>query len=245
MANLTINTTQNIKIEFKTASLGERMLASILDFIFKGLYLILIFYIVSQLRIVNAFIDEWSRIAVMILIASPALFYTLFFETIMQGATPGKKIMRIKVIKIDGYEASVVDYASRWVMRLVDFWIGSAAVGLITIVCTDKSQRLGDILAGTAVISTKERLLLSSTIFQEVEEEYTPLFAQVLSLTDKDVYIIKEALTTFKANRDHELLEKLVLKLKSVLGIGEIKTLSDQEFIETVLKDYNYLTAKV
>ena len=80
MANLTINTTQNIKIEFKTASIGERMIASILDLIFKGLYLILIFYIVSQLRIVNAFIDEWSKIAVMILIASPALFYTLFLR---------------------------------------------------------------------------------------------------------------------------------------------------------------------
>jgi uncharacterized RDD family membrane protein YckC len=245
MANLTINTTQNIKIEFKTASIGERMLASILDVIFKGLYLMLIFYIVSELRIVQAFSDDWSRMAVIVLIASPALFYSLFFEVIMQGATPGKKIMRIKVIKIDGYEATVIDYATRWVMRLVDFWIGSAAVGLITIVCTDKSQRLGDILGGTAVISVKERVLLSSTIFQEVEEEYIPLFSQVLSLTDKDVYIIKEALTTFRTNRDQVLLQKLVEKLKSVLGVSDLKKLSDQEFIETVIKDYNYLTAKV
>jgi len=245
MANLTINTTQNIKIEFKTASIGERMLASILDVIFKGLYLVLIFYIVSELRIVQAFSDDWSRMAVIVLIASPALFYSLFFEVIMQGATPGKKIMRIKVIKIDGYEATVIDYATRWVMRLVDFWIGSAAVGLIAIVCTDKSQRLGDILGGTAVISVKERVLLSSTIFQEVEEEYIPLFSQVLSLTDKDVYIIKEALTTFRTNRDQVLLQKLVEKLKSVLGVSDLKKLSDQEFIETVIKDYNYLTAKV
>lgn len=245
MANLTINTTQNIKIEFKTASIGERMLASILDLIFKGFYLTLIFYIVSELGIVQTFSDDWSKIAVVILIASPVLFYSLFFEVVLQGATPGKKIMRIKVIKIDGYEATVVDYATRWVMRLVDFWIGSAAVGLITIVCTDRSQRLGDILAGTSVISIKERLLLSATIFQEVEEEYIPLFSQVLSLTDKDVYIIKEALTTFKTNKDQALLQKLVEKLKSVLGVSDMKKLSDQEFIETVIKDYNYLTAKV
>ncbi|WP_121966402.1 RDD family protein [Myroides sp. N17-2] len=245
MANLTINTTQNIKIEFKTASLGERMLASILDVIFKGLYLILAFYMVDRSGVMRALDDEWSKMALAVIVAFPALFYSLFFEVTLQGATPGKKIMKIKVIKIDGYEATLIDFATRWVMRLVDFWIASAAAGLITIVCTDKSQRLGDIVAGTAVISVKERMLLSATIFQEVEQEYTPLFSQVLSLTDKDVYIIKDALTQFRATRDQALLQKLVDKLKSVMGIGDLKSLSNQEFIETVLKDYNYLTAKI
>lgn len=245
MANLTINTTQNIKIEFKTASIGERMLASILDAIFKILYLILVFYMVDQSGVMRAFDDDWSKAGLAIIVASPAIFYSLFFEVMLQGATPGKKIMQIKVIKIDGYEATLIDFATRWVMRLIDFWIASAVAGLIAIVCSNKSQRLGDIVAGTAVISIKERMPLSATIFQEVEQEYIPLFSQVLSLTDKDVYIIKDALTQFRATRDLALLQKLVDKLKSVMGIGDLKSLSNQEFIETVLKDYNYLTAKI
>ncbi|MDM1368973.1 RDD family protein [Myroides marinus] len=244
MANLTINTTQNIKIEFNPASLGERMLSSILDMIFKILYVILVFYLLEEFNVFKQGLDRWSEAAITITFLLPAFFYSLFFETILQGATPGKKIMRIKVIKIDGYEATIIDYATRWVMRLVDFWIGSAVIGLITVISSDKGQRLGDILAGTAVISVKERVFLSATIFQEVDEQYVPLFSQVLSLTDKDVYIIKEALTRIKASRDVQLLYKLVDKLKNVLGIVDIKSSSELEFVETILKDYNYLTAK-
>ncbi|MCC9043229.1 RDD family protein [Myroides sp. M-43] len=244
MANLTINTTQNIKIEFIPASVGERMVASILDVVFKLLYVFLVAYVVAEFEITNKVSDDWSKAAIVITVLLPIFFYSLFFEAILQGATPGKKIMRIKVIKIDGYQATIVDYATRWVMRLIDFWIGSAVIGLVSVVCSNKGQRLGDILAGTSVISTKERVFLSATIFQEIEEHYVPLFSQVLSLNDKDIYIIKEALIRIKASRDIQLLYKLVDKLKDVLAIVDTKAESEIEFVETILKDYNYLTAK-
>ncbi len=244
MANLTINTTQNIKIEFKSASLGERIIAFMLDSIFKLLYVILVSYLIGKFSLDRMFADDWSRIAFWIISFSPVFFYTLFFESIMQGATPGKKIMRIKVIKIDGYEATIIDYATRWVMGLVDFWMMSGAIGLITIASSSKSQRIGDMLAGTSVISIKERVPLSATIFQEVAEEYVPIFPQVLNLSDKDVYIIKEALLSYKQTKDHSLLNKLVNKVEGVLGVGN-RTLTDIEFIEAVLKDYNQMTAKI
>lgn len=246
MAKLTINTTQNIKIEFKSASLGERIIAFVLDNIFKLLYLILVSYIINKFRLAKGFDDNWSEMAFWIISFSPVFFYTLFFESIMQGATPGKKIMHIRVIKIDGYEASIVDYATRWVMGLIDFWMMSGAIGVISIASSPKSQRLGDILAGTSVISIKERVPLSATIFQEVASEYVPLFPQVLNLSDKDVYIIKEALLSYKQTKDHSLLQKLVSKVESVIGVGGRRsTLTDLEFIEAVLKDYNQMTAKI
>lgn len=244
MAKLTINTTQNIKIEFKSASLGERIIAFMLDSIFKLLYIILASYLINKFRLDSMFVDNWSKMAFWIIAFSPVFFYTVFFESIMQGATPGKKIMRIKVIKIDGYEASIVDYATRWVMGLVDFWMMSGAIGIISIASSSKSQRVGDILAGTSVISIKERVPLSATIFQEVAEEYVPIFPQVLSLSDKDIYIIKEALLSYRQTKDHSLLNKLVAKVEGVLGVGN-RTLTDIEFIEAVLKDYNQMTAKI
>lgn len=244
MAKLTINTTQNIKIEFKSASLGERIIAFMLDSIFKLLYVILVSYLIGKFKADRMFADDWSRMAFWIIAFSPVFFYTVFFESIMQGATPGKKIMRIKVIKIDGYEATIVDYATRWVMGLVDFWMMSGAIGIISIASTQNSQRIGDMLAGTSVISIKERVPLSATIFQEVAEEYVPVFPQVLNLSDHDIYIIKEALLSYKQTKDYSLLQKLVNKVEGVLGVGN-RTLTDIEFIEAVLKDYNRMTAKI
>lgn len=244
MANLTINTTQNINIDFKNASIGERILAFLLDSVFKILYLIAIFYVLVKVKIIDSFSDDWSRGAFILIVCLPAILYTLFFEVILQGATPGKRIMKIRVIKIDGYQATIADYFIRWIMRLVDIYVVSAFIGVIAIVSSKKNQRLGDMLAGTAVISTKERIALSATIFQEVESEYIPVFPQVLTLTDNDIRIVKETLFNYKTNRDARLLERLCDKLVSVLGVNK-RELSNQEFIELVLKDYNYLASRV
>ncbi|WP_010253590.1 RDD family protein [Myroides injenensis] len=244
MANLTINTTQNINIDFKNASIGERILAFLLDSVFKILYLIAIFYVLVKSKIIEGFSDDWSRGAFILIVCLPVILYTLFFEVILQGATPGKRIMKIRVIKIDGYQATIADYFIRWIMRLVDIYIVSAFIGVIAIVSSKKNQRLGDMLAGTAVISTKERIGLSATIFQEVESEYVPVFPQVLTLTDNDIRIVKETLLNYKTNRDARLLERLCDKLISVLGVNK-RDLSNQEFIELVLKDYNYLASRV
>lgn len=244
MAKLTINTTQNIKIDFKNSSLGERILACLLDFIFKALYAIIVWYVVVALKLHTRFEDNWSQGAFILICMSPVIFYSFIFESILQGCTPGKKILGIKVIKIDGYQASVVDYFTRWIMRIIDLGISGALIGVIAMIFSEKNQRLGDMLAGTAVISTKGKVALSATIFQEVEQEYKPVYPQVLTLSDNDVRIIKEALQNFRHSRDYVLLNKLSDKIQKVMGVQKQGS-SELEFIEVVLKDYNYLTDRI
>ncbi|MEC4114697.1 RDD family protein [Myroides pelagicus] len=244
MANLTINTTQHIQLEFKNAAVGQRMLAFLLDSTFKFCYILIVGNFLDSSNILSGFEDSWSRGAIGILFFLPVIFYSVFFESILQGFTPGKKIMKIRVIKIDGYQATILDYTIRWIMNLVDVYMLSALIGLISISSTKKQQRIGDMLAGTAVISFKDRINLSATIFQEVEDSYEPIYKQVLNLSDNDVRIIKETYRRYLEKRDAKLLQQLVDKVKGVMGV-ETYNFTDQGFIQVVLKDYNYLTARL
>ena len=245
MANLTINTTQNIKIAFKKASLGERILAFMLDAIAITMYIIVAFYIIGEYTDLLSYgLDSWSKMAIMIILFSPVIFYSFLFESIFQGATIGKKILRIRVIKIDGYEASIADYFTRWALHSVDIMISSGVIGVLSIAFTKNGQRIGDIASGTAVISLKESVRLSATIFQEVESDYIPVYPQVISLSDRDIQIIKEALQNARRNRDLKLLRHLTSKVESVLKVSRADLL-EGPFLDTVIKDYNYLTARV
>ncbi|MGS4344546.1 RDD family protein [Myroides odoratus] len=246
MAKLTINTTQNIEIDFKAASVGERILAFLLDLIFKTLYFIVVYYLDTLFHFSSLFPNDfWSINAFFILVSIPIIFYTVFFEIVMQGTTPGKKILGIKVIKIDGYQATVVDYFVRWIFSVLDFFVGNGLVAVVCILTTSKSQRLGDFFAGTTVISTKNRVSLSTTIFQEVEQEYQPLLPQVIRLSDADIGVVKEIYLKYVSNQDFSLIKALATKLESELGVnrGQL-ALNNKEFVEVVLKDYSHFTGK-
>ncbi|HNQ27031.1 MAG TPA: RDD family protein [Aquaticitalea sp.] len=244
MAELQINTTQNVNITFTAASVGERILAYLIDWVVKIAYMIVIYQIMFNLLGVDGFMknmDQWSQIALVVLFYLPVVFYTLIFETLLDGQTIGKRIMKIKVVKIDGYQATVSDFVIRWLFRIVDINMLSGVVALIAIVASPKSQRLGDMTAGTAVINLKNTINIGHTILEDLEDSYRPKYPNVIKLSDNDARIIKETFNTAKASRDYATLLKLRNK---IVEVTEIKTEgeSDMLFIETVLKDYNFYT---
>ena len=149
--------------------------------------------------------------------------------------------MKMKVIKINGYQAGFGDYLVRWLFRLVEVLIGFGVIGLIAVIFSDKNQRLGDITAGTAVISLKNNVNINHTILQEVNEDYVPTYPLVIKLSDNDVRIIKETFETAVKNRDYSTLIKLREKVISVTGIKN-QSGNDQDFIRTLMKDYNFYT---
>lgn len=244
MVELQINTTQNVNINFIAASVGERILAYIIDLIIKIAYVVVTYQIVFNLFHVDDMVedmDDWSRIAILVSFYLPVVFYSLIFETLLDGQTIGKRIMKIKVVKIDGYQASMADYLVRWFFRIVDLNMLSGIVALISIVTSKKSQRLGDMTAGTSVITLKNNVNISHTILEELEEDYVPTYPNVIKLSDNDARIIKETYVRAKASRDYETLIKLRKKIVEVVEIKDFNS-SDIEFIDTILKDYNYYT---
>ena len=243
MSQLTITTTQNVSINFTAASVGERLLGQILDFLVIIAYSIVVSYVLDYSgleRYINS-LDYWSGRAIYIIIYIPVFFYTLIQESIWEGRTIGKKIMKTKVIKIDGYQASFADYLVRWLFRLVEVIPPLSFVGLIAIIFNGKNQRIGDMGAGTAVISLKNNININHTILQEVNEDYVPTYPLVIKLSDNDMRIIKETFEIAVKSRDYATLIKLREKVIAVTGIKN-QSGNDQDFIRTLLKDYNFYT---
>lgn len=244
MTQLSINTTQNVVINFSSASVGERIGAYFIDLLIKIAYAIVVFYVFFYTFGINSIVeqlDRWSQIAIYLIFALPVIIYSIVQESLMEGQTFGKKLLKIKVVKIDGYQASFGDYLIRWLFRVIDISMASGMIGLITMIVNKKTQRLGDISAGTAVITLKNKINISHTILEDIGEEYKPKYPLVIKLSDNDARIIKETFQAVLRKPDAEILNKLTRKIEEVTGIKNDLD-SQKEFIQTILKDYNYYT---
>ncbi|MFB9079563.1 RDD family protein [Flavobacterium procerum] len=244
MSELSINTTQNVKINFTAASVGERLGAYSIDLGIKTSYVITVFLIcVYWLNLDNVLnkLDNWSLAAVLFFLSIPILIYSITLESIFEGQSIGKRIVKIKVVKIDGYQADFGDYLIRWFFRIIDFSTMYGLIGFIAVVSSKKSQRLGDMAAGTAVITLKNKINISHTILEEIGDSYVPTYPLVIKLSDNDMRIIKETFLRAEAKNDHEIVYKLAAKIESVAGIKN-QSGNNSDFIRTVLKDYNFYT---
>jgi len=222
------------------------MLAYGVDLLIKIAYAIVILVLYSYLGDIKNIIDNHDdlSIALIFLFSLPLIFYTLAFETLMEGQTLGKKLLKIKVVKIDGYQAGFIDFLTRWVFSIVDIQIGFVA-GLIAMVVTKHTQRLGDLAAGTAVITEKSKYDISHTILMDVDDTYQPHFAQnqVILFSDNDIRIIKENAELAFRRFDYTIMNRLARKIESVMNIRN-PFKNDRQLIEALLKDYNYHTGK-
>jgi len=104
------------------------------------------------------------------------------------------------------------------------------------------TQRLGDLLAGTIVIRTNPKGNINDTVFLEVAHNYVPSFPQIMQLSDRDINSIKSILDTSRKKGDFQLAAMASEKIKNHLKIES--TLSPFDFLEVVMKDYNYLSTK-
>lgn len=247
MSQIAINTSQNVNINFNIASVGERMLAFIIDLLIKVAYVLIVFYLffnIFDLGYLLTGLDQWSVMAVYIVLTFPIYIYPVVLESLMEGQTPGKKLMKIRVVKIDGYQASFGDYLIRWMFRLIDT-SAAGVIGLISMIVSKNNQRLGDIASGTAVISLKNNINISHTILENINEDYIPSFPQVIALSDNDMRIIKDNYTKALRVDDRQIISKLSDKIKSILKLDvDPKKMTERQFINVVIKDYNYYTGK-
>lgn len=262
MANLNVKTSFNTILSLNTDTLAKRLFATLLDYVVMALYVFIVIKVGSWFNLDFDHLSsgdrgrvEWGIFSVLSL---PLMFYTLFSEVVSGGYTVGKYLMKIKVVKLDGFQPSFVDFFVRWIFRMVDiygftvlaillagtflqgFSLAGAVVGVVYMVINGSGQRIGDKVAGTAVIHAKIKQDISITILKEVSQDYQPTYTQVIKLSDNDARIIKETYEAAKKINDYKLIRKLVTKLEDVMNIKCDQKPND--FIETVLKDFNYYT---
>ena len=260
MPHLKVQTSFNIDLQFETSPFHLRLFAWIIDWIFIYAYVILINYIFNKsIGSMNAQSLGFSEVFISI----PILIYHLVCELLLNGQSIGKKLMAIKVVAINGKNANASQYLIRWLMRTVDFgfvlglyllvmqqfflgvlFIIISLASFIHFIGSTYNQRLGDLIAGTTVVVKKLPYSLKDTLFQELDiNEYQVTFSQVMKLSDKDINIIDNVVKEHRKSKIDKHLETIANKIKSALNIDS--DLENEEFLLTLLKDYNFLSRKL
>ncbi len=240
--SITVDTSQNVSIHFVKASLGDRILAFVIDILLKIIYIVICIFgcilIYGEKRILGYDYTPFMLILIVVLYV-PVFLYDLLFEALMDGQTPGKKIMKIKVVNLVGDSLTLGACFLRWLFRIVDFFPGFyCLVGTISIAATKNSQRIGDILAKTTVIKVKNLVELRDTVFQMLNDDYKAEFPSVVRLSSRDIEIIKQVLTKPEYKNNPEVVEPLFTKIKTLL---DIETDYDAiTFLNKVINDYTY-----
>lgn len=241
METIKIQTTQNVDIEYTVASVGERIISMFLDYTFM-----LVYILVLRIFIPITFnIDDAN--ALLILLMIPVFFYSLILESFFNGQSFGKMIFKLKVVKADGAQPSFGNYLLRWIFRIIE-GIGAffGVVAIITIIINGKGQRLGDIAGGTTVIRLKKDIKLEDTIFAIVPEDYQLVYNEVRKLSEKDINTINEVIQHYIFNPGSEPTLNLLYKTRTAIEkkMGITSKDSSLKFLQTLIKDYNYVNIR-
>lgn len=243
METIRVSTNQHVDIDYPVAGLGERVSARLIDF---AIFLAVLIAFSIFLGISGVLRGNDLGLIIMICIYGGLfVFYDLLCEIFMNGQSIGKKLLKIKVISLNGAQPTIGQYLIRWVFRIVDFVLASPVGGLVAVAVTENKQRIGDVIAGTTVIKTEPRTKIDQIAFHPVEEDYTPRFHTVHLLSDRDIELIHEVIGTYYKTQNPKIVYTLAEKVAKHLEISSADGLNEFDFLKTVVTDYSHLTSRI
>lgn len=200
-----IDTPEGVPLALQPAGIVVRVLAWSIDFSLRlGLFWLVVmatqflgWYSISWgVTLLSAFLLEW--------------WYPVLFEVYWRGATPGKRILGLRVVQENG---SPVDWGRsllRNLLRTADFFPMMYSAGLICMLLRQDCRRLGDLAAGTLVVYTTKPVV--RTTLPEALRRIAP--QTTLSAEEQGLLLnLAERSTTLNSERVEELLELLDPKL--------------------------------
>jgi uncharacterized RDD family membrane protein YckC len=184
-----IVTPEAVLLEFSEAGLGSRSLAFLVDL---GVRAALLYAVLFVLGAAGFVLDE-TVIVVALAAAGFAivLVYPVVWETIWNGRTPGKMLIGLRVVTVEGAPVRFRHAAIRSGLGLVDFLVGAGAVAILTVLVTRRNQRLGDLAAGTIVLRERQAAAFSQPIVFRPPPGWGP-FASSLDVAPlgDDAYVL-------------------------------------------------------
>lgn len=162
---LSVETPEQIDINFQQAGIGSRFYAALIDFLLLALIFLVGYYVnerfISELGDV---LGKWFSALGGVIVFVLNWGYYMVFEITTNGQSLGKRVLGLRVIKEGGYPISFADSAIRNLVRIADFLPLFYGVGLLVMLLNKNWQRLGDLAAGTLVIKTvRTELTLPAT----------------------------------------------------------------------------------
>ncbi len=157
-----VETPEQVELHFPLAGLGSRFLAVLLDILIQvaanivlGIVIVIVFAIPATQRHLNSMSDTAGKWFVAGIIFAYFLLYWGYFslfEAFRNGQTPGKRVMKIRVVKDSGRQITFFEALARNLLRVVDLLPGMYLVGAVSIMVTRQNKRLGDLVADTIVV---------------------------------------------------------------------------------------------
>jgi uncharacterized RDD family membrane protein YckC len=204
---LVIETPERVPLHFALASIGNRFLACAVDHAIQGLALIIIG--VASLVIANVSswdvfftsAPKWVYAVMIILLFLTFSGYFAFFEWIWSGQTPGKRWLKLRVLREDGRPITFWEASVRNLLRSLDMMPAPFySIGLIAVFGTTRDQRVGDMVAGTVVVREREaeapefaQVFASPVSDPALRRSFKPVdfTANLNSLTESEIQVVE------------------------------------------------------
>ena len=212
---LVIETPERVELHYVLASVGNRFLAAAIDHVIQMVAIVIIVVAAGALSNWQLFASMGMWAAALTVLAVFAVYwgYFVLFETLWSGQTPGKKMMRLRVVREDGRPVRFFEVFVRNLLRVtIDINpLPSYAIGVVSIIFSARSKRVGDFVAGTVVVkerateapSLNEIIKVSEIEQQRLERSApAPFSADTRRLSEQELRAVKTFL-----NRRFELHE--------------------------------------
>jgi uncharacterized RDD family membrane protein YckC len=200
---LVIETPERVELRYVLANVGNRFLAAAIDHLIQVIALTALIFgagVISRWRLF-ASMGVWAMAAAVLGVFVLVWGYFAAFETLWNGQTPGKRIMRLRVMREDGRPAGFFEVFIRNVIRLaIDLQpFPSYAIGIVSIVFSPRSKRIGDLVAGTVVVKEHQAVAPSLDeiikVFEieqrQVEQDRRQFVADLRRLTQAELRTIE------------------------------------------------------
>ncbi len=258
--HFSLETPESVELEFTLAGIGNRAYALLIDYLVLGLFLILLmllwgllYYFLWEVlkldQVVGASrLGQWLLAIQLLLVFSCFVGYFVFFETLWQGQTPGKRYLKTRVIRDNGRPVGLTQATLRALLRPLDDWF---YIGMMLIIFTRQEKRLGDWVAGTLVIQEKpeqpRKIALAIAADRQTLAQSLQPTLLLQQLTPEDFAKIRAYL-----ERRRELLpparkrlsEQLAKPLQNQLAQEEMSLdIPAEELLEAVYLAYQLLSA--
>jgi uncharacterized RDD family membrane protein YckC len=241
---LTIETPEQIELEFPVAGLGSRGLALLIDTLIQGMVvaavLILVELISPDLSHYWVTAEKWVMAAAIFSTFCLYWGYFALFEMFWNGQTPGKRQAHIRVITASGRPITVFEAIARNFMRVIDSQL-AYVVGAVVIAVDRKNRRLGDLVASTVVVHEIQEEGDSYWYAQQPTGATLPPIEAIASLTAQEFQLIE---TFLNRRLDIPNLQRMQTakdiaeRFGARLNVAPEDRLSPETFLEELSRRY-------
>jgi uncharacterized RDD family membrane protein YckC len=243
----TIETPEQIDVAYDIAGIGSRFLAAMVDHFLIGM--VLFFSCLGLALIVDLIAPDMNMFLVLALFGISLFLmlcaYYIFFETVWNGQTPGKRLAGVRMLRTDGRPIGFLSSTTRNVIRLVDFLPAFYGVGFLAMFIDKRSRRLGDMAAGCIAVRERTQITLASLMDSVAHDQVVVPAATHMTIPNlhvlrrSDYDLVQEFLqrrASLSAETRQRLAQQLANALQQRLGYpvqGDAET-----FLQRVAAEY-------